>query len=106
MRTLATYGMAALLLSAAQSAFGQPAPTPAPTVNPDEAGENNPRAAVQKKRGNCRQEGMGQGLRGPDLLDHVAVCVQEARLACLKQAIAQKIRGPERVSFISKCLGS
>jgi hypothetical protein len=102
MRRRATYGMAALLLLAAQAALGQPASEPA--GNPDEAGENNPRAAMQKKRAACRQEATGKGLRGPELVDQVAVCVQEARLACLKQAIAQKVRGPERISFISKCL--
>jgi len=51
MRTLATYGMAALLLLAAQAVLGQPASEPA--GNPDEAGENNPRAAMQKKRAAC-----------------------------------------------------
>ena len=109
MCALAAYGTAAVLLLASQFlasqvALGQPAPDPA--GNPDEAGENNPRAAMQKKRAACRQEAVGQGLRGPELQDQVAVCVQEARLACLKQAIAQKVRGPERMGFISKCLGS
>jgi len=104
MRALAAYGTAAVLLLASQVALGQPPPDPA--GNPDEAGENNPRAAMQKKRAACRQEAVGQGLRGPELQDQVAVCVQEARLACLKQAIAQKVRGPERMGFISKCLGS
>jgi hypothetical protein len=104
MRTLAAYGAATALLLASQVALGQP--TPEPPGNPDEAGENNPRAAMQKKRAACRQEAVGQGMRGPELQDQVAVCVQEARLACLKQAIAQKVRGPDRMSFISKCLGS
>src|SRR6516162_10304549 len=75
MRTLAAYGTAAVLLLASQVMLGQPAPDPA--GNPDEAGENNPRAAMQKKRAACRQEAIGQGLRGPELQDQVAVCVQE-----------------------------
>ena len=102
MRALAIGVFAGLLFIETHSAFSQQPPAP----NPDEAVENNPTAAVQKKRADCRQAGQSQGLRGPDLTDHVAVCVQEARLACLKQAIQQKVRGPERVTFITKCLGS
>jgi hypothetical protein len=91
----------ALFLLGAPIAVAQQPPAAAA-----EGGENSPRAAVQKKRADCRQAGMGQGLRGPDLADHVAVCVLEGRLACLKQAIEQKVRGPQRASFISKCLGA
>jgi hypothetical protein len=68
-------------------------PACGPNSNPDESVENSPAAAVQKKRGDCRQEGTSQGLRGLDLADHVAVCVLEARLTCSKQAIEQKARG-------------
>ena len=103
MRVFKACALAGLLLLGAQSSFAQPA---APGGNPDESVENTPAAAVQKKRGDCRQEGTSQGLRGLDLADHVAVCVLEARLACLKQAIEQKARGAQRRSFITKCLGS
>ena len=102
MRVFKACALAGLLLLGAQSSFAQPA---APSGNPDESVENTPAAAVQKKRGDSRQEG-SQGLRGLDLADHVAVCVLEARLACLKQAIEQKARGAQRRSFITKCLGS
>jgi hypothetical protein len=98
----ARYGLVALMLLSTPSSFAQQPPT----SNSDKAGESTRKNAVQKKRADCRQAGVAKGLRGPDLADHVAVCVQEARLACLKQAIEQKVRGPERVSFISKCLGS
>ena len=102
MRVFKACALAGLLLLGAQSSFAQPA---APSGNPDESVENTPAAAVQKKRGDSRQEG-SQGLRGLDLADHVAVCVLEARLTCLKQAIEQKARGAQRRSFITKCLGS
>ena len=102
MRVFKACALAGLLLLGAQSSFAQPA---APSGNPDESVENTPAAAVQKKRGDSRQEG-SQGLRGLDLADHIAVCVLEARLTCLKQAIEQKARGPQRRSFITKCLGS
>jgi hypothetical protein len=102
MRALAACGIVAALVLAAHSSFSQPAPS----ANPNSEGADTPSEAVVKKRAECRQAGTNQGLRGPDLVDHVVVCVQEARLACLKQAVEQKIRGPERVSFIDKCLGS
>jgi hypothetical protein len=102
MRALKTCALVGLLLLAAQSLSAQPA---TPGGNPDESAENSPAAAVQKKRADCRQEGTTQGLRGPDLVDHVAVCVLEARLTCLKQAIEDKARGPQRRSYMAKCLG-
>jgi hypothetical protein len=102
MRALATCGLAAFLFVTVSPSFGQQPPAP----ESEESADNNPRAALQKKRVDCRQVGTSQGLRGPDLQDQVAVCVQEARLACLKQAIAQKARGPQRVEFMTKCLGS
>ena len=88
----------------APSAAALPAALPGPAVaafDPDAI-----RAAVEKKRLACREDGFGKGMRGPDLQDHVALCVAEARLGCLKQAVAQKIRGPERGEFIGTCLGS
>jgi hypothetical protein len=102
MRALVICGLVGFLVLIANLSFGELAPAP----NPDESGENNSTTAVQKKRADCRQVGTGQGLRGPDLVDYVSVCVQEARLACLKQTVQQKIRGPERTNFINKCLGS
>jgi hypothetical protein len=101
-RAFAIAALAGLLFVGAHSAFGQQPPA----NESDDTGDNSTRAALQKKRADCRQVGQNQGLRGPDLIDQVAVCVQEARLACLKQAIQQKVRGPERTNFITKCLGS
>jgi hypothetical protein len=103
MRALAITGLAAVLMTAASLAFGQPAPAPAPGAEDSKQGRS---AGVRDKQRACRQEGQGKGSRGPDLQDYVAVCVAEARLACLKQAIAQKIRGPARREFIAKCLTS
>ena len=100
MRAKATAGLAALFVLGTHVALSQPA------AETDRTGDETPSAAVQKKRVECRQAGMGQGMRGPDLADHVLICVQEARLSCLKQAVQQKIRGVERVNFIDKCLGS
>ena len=102
MRLVVICSLTALLLVGAHSAFSQQPPA----AVPDDAIENSARAAVQKRRVDCRQAGQKLGLSGPDLIDHVAVCVQEARLTCLKQAIQQKVRGAERTDFISKCLGS
>jgi len=90
-----------MLLSSPASFAQQP-----PTSTSEKTGENSRKNAVLKKRADCRQAGMSKGLRGPDLIDHIALCVQEARLACLKQAIEQKVRGPERVNFINKCLAT
>ncbi len=77
MRALVICGLVGFLVLIANLSFSEPASAP----NPDESGDNNPATAVQKKRADCRQVGTSQGLRGPDLVDHVAVCVQEARLA-------------------------
>jgi subtilisin family serine protease len=87
-------------------AVSQLVPGAAPTAAPRSADADDTRAAVEKKRLACRQEGMNKGMRGPDLQDYVVVCVAEARLACLKQAVAQKVRGAERRDFLSGCLGS
>ena len=95
--------IAALLVSADRLSFAQPASGPKATSS-NEVREGR-RAAVKKKRANCRTEGEGKGMHDEDLRDHVAVCVQEARLACLKEAIGKKIRGRERVSYVDKCLG-
>jgi len=100
MRAIATTGLAALVLFGASVSISQPA------SDADKAGDETLSSSVQKKRAECRQAGTAQGLRGPDLADHVLVCVQEARLTCLKQAVQQKVRGPERINFIDKCLGS
>jgi subtilisin family serine protease len=92
----------------AMFAVSQLAPGAAPTAAPRsaDAGADDTRASVEKKRLVCRQEGMNKGMRGPDLQDYVVVCVAEARLACLKQAVAQKVRGAERRDFLNSCLGS
>jgi hypothetical protein len=100
MYALVKFGLVAPMFFLAASSFAQQPGT----SKSDKAGQNTRKEAVVKKRADCRQAGRAKGLSGPDLIDHVSVCVQEARLACLKQAIEQKIRGPERVSFISNCL--
>jgi len=112
MRSLAAGAVALAVLLSIQFSHAQPAPAPAQGPAPapgvsartEAAAEN--RAAARKKRDACRQAGTGQGLSGPDLRDHVAVCVLEARLGCLKQAIGQKLRGPQRGAFMRSCLGS
>jgi hypothetical protein len=100
MHALVKFGLVAPMFFLAASSFAQQPGT----SKSDKAGENTRKEAVGKKRADCRQAGRAKGLSGPDLVDHVSICVQEARLACLKQAIEQKIRGRERVSFISNCL--
>src|SRR5262245_13587805 len=100
MRVVAMAGLAAIFTLGPNMTLSQPA------AETDKAGEEALSSAVQKKRAECRQAGTGLGLRGPELADHVLVCVQEARLGCLKQAVQQKLRGPERIAFIDKCLGS
>lgn len=77
---------AAILLTGASLAFGQPVPAPPPRPETAPSGQDT--------------------LRGVDLQDYVAVCVLEARLACFKRAVAEKIRPPARRDFISKCMGS
>jgi len=81
-----------------------PSPSPA-TASASAAGEpEEVEAAIRKKRQACRQEVVGRGVRGPDVVDQVTACVAEARLACLKQAVVQKVRSPDRRDFISRCL--
>src|SRR5712672_1272972 len=77
MRALVFAGSAAILMTAASLAFGQPAPAPAPGAEDSKQGGS---AGVRDKQRACRQEGQGKGTRGPDLQDYVAVCVAEARL--------------------------
>jgi hypothetical protein len=68
MRAFAIAALAGLFFVGAHSAFSQQPPT----NETDEASENSTRAALQKKRAACRQAGQTQGLRGSDLVDHVA----------------------------------
>ena len=103
MRVLVIASVAAILLGALGMASAQQAAAPTPGVEDSKPGRS---AGVQEKRRACRQEGQSKGARGPDLQDHVAICVAEARLACLKQAVEQKVRGPARRDFIANCLRS
>jgi hypothetical protein len=96
---------AAILLSGARLALGQPTPSPRPSPEAAPSNQTTPQMPAGAKRSACRQEGTNKGMRGADLQDYVAVCVLEARLACLKQAVAEKIRPPARRDFINKCLG-
>ena len=97
---------AAVLLTGASLAFGQPAPAPSPRPETAPSGQGTPQLPTDAKRFACRQDGTNKGMRGADLQDYVAVCLLEARLACLKQAVADKIRPPARRDFMSKCMGS
>jgi hypothetical protein len=105
MRWSSLMGSAAVVLTGASLAFGQPTPTPQPSPETAPSDQANPQGRAGVKRSACRQEGTNKNMRGADLQDYVAVCVLEARLACLKQAVAEKIRRPARRDFISKCMG-
>jgi hypothetical protein len=96
---------AAVVLTGASLASGQPAPAVPPSPETAPADQATPQARAGVKRSACRQEGTTKNMRGADLQDYVAVCVLEARLACLKQAVAEKIRPPARRDFLSKCMG-
>ena len=85
---------AAVLLTGASLAFGQPAPAPPPRPETAPSGQGAPQLPTNAKRFACQQEGTNKGMRGSDLQDYVAVCVLEARLACLKQAVADKNSSP------------
>jgi hypothetical protein len=83
-----------------------PSPSgPGVTAPAESAEDDNPNVSAEDKRAVCRQEARAKGLRGPDLNDHVVICVQEARLSCLKEAVARRIRGPARREAMSKCMG-
>ena len=96
-----------ILVALALSAGPATAQTEEP-AKPAAEGEKpaaKPAVATAKKLA-CKEAGVKNGLRGPDLGDHIQVCVEEAKLACLKQAVAQKARGPERKDFMLKCMDS
>ncbi len=106
MRAFLPVILGATLLCAASASFGQTPPEqPAPPAA-ESTDQDNPNVSTEGKRRVCQQEGRAKNLRGPNLADHVAICLQEARLTCLKQAVEQKVRGAARRDFISKCLGS
>ncbi len=87
------------------SQLAPPAPlAPGPLALAPARPEGDETAIVERKRQACRQDAAAKGMRGPDVFDHVTVCVAEARLACLKQAVAEKVRGPERRDFMNRCL--
>jgi hypothetical protein len=98
-------GSAAVVLTGASLAFGQPTPAPPPSPETAPSGQATPQARASVKQSACRQEGRNKNMRGADLQDYVAVCVLEARLACLKPAVAEKIRPPARRDFMLKAGG-
>ena len=91
-------GPASSAAPAAQSPSAAPAAAAA-GAEPEEV-----QAAIQRKRQTCRQQVIGRGVRGNDVVDQVTLCVAEARMACLKQAVSQKVRAPDRRDFMGRCL--
>ena len=102
------------------SAFAQPAGTggspppttppvstqPNPAPNPTEPAGGQSSNTPTSKYAECRKEARAQNLRGPDLRDHMQICMLEARLNCLKEAVAQKVRpGFPRRRFMRRCMG-
>jgi hypothetical protein len=86
-------------------ASSQPSNNPSPTPT-EPAGGQSSNTPAPNKRSECRKEARDQNLSGPDLRDHMQICIMEARLNCLKQAVAQKVRGRfRREGFIRRCMG-
>jgi hypothetical protein len=86
-------------------ASSQPSNNPAPTPT-ESAGGQSSNSPTPNKYAECRKEARDQNLSGPDLRDHMQICMLEARLNCLKQAVAQKVRaGRPRRRFMRRCMG-
>ena len=98
-------GSAAVVLTGASLAFGQPTPAPPPSPETAPSGQATPQARASVKQSACRQEGRNKNMRGADLQDYVAVCVLEARLALLKAGGRRENSPPVRRDFIIKCMG-
>jgi len=85
-------------------ASSQPSNNPAPT--PTEPAGGQSATPTSSKHGECRKAARDQNLSGPDLRDHMQICMLEARLNCLKQAVDQKVRaGRPRRRFMRRCMG-
>ena len=91
-------GSAAVVLTGASLAFGQPTPAPPPSPETAPSGQATPQARASVKQSACRQEGRNKNMRGADLQDYVPVCVLEARLACLKAVERKFAPGSKRLS--------
>jgi hypothetical protein len=84
MHLFSMMGSAAVMLTGASLAFGQPTPAPPPSPETAPSGQATPQARASVKQSACRQEGRNKDMRGADLQDYVAVCVLEAPIGLLK----------------------